>query len=157
MEDAVKELETAIPDSAVRQDVLRVYAFQQHSRCASGKQKRWLEAQWTACCRSLLARIDEADYEQCLQRVTHTLDAIIRSSSVVENTNGRLRRFFDSARGHITQARLNLLRFYLNHKPFERGQRQGQSPAQLFHGEQASPEHWLTLLQHMKDAECPPV
>ncbi|MBN1495556.1 MAG: hypothetical protein JXA07_02230 [Spirochaetes bacterium] len=153
VEDAAQVLERAIPDAAVRQDLFRLYALQQQRRVASGTRKRWLEAQWTGCHRSLLTRIAQADYERWSQRVEQTLDAIIRSSSVVENTNGRLRRFFDSARGQITQSRLNLLRFYLNHKPFERGRRQGYSPAQLFHGEQASSEHWLTLLRRVKEAE----
>jgi len=155
VEAAAKELETVIPDVTVRQDLFRLYALQQQRRVASGRRKRWLEAQWTSCHNALLTRIGEADYTQWAQRVEHTLDGIIRSSSVVENTNGRLRRFFDSARGQITQARLNLIRFYLNHKPFERGRRQGHSPAQLFHGEHASSEHWLTLLRRAKEATSP--
>ena len=154
VEAAAQDLETVIPDATVRHDLFRLYALQQR-RVASGRRKRWLDAQWTSCHRALLTRIGEATYTQWAQRVEHTLDGIIRSSSVVENTNGRLRRFFDSARGQITQARLNLIRFYLNHTPFERGRRQGHSPAQLFHGEHASSEHWLTLVRQAKEAKSP--
>jgi hypothetical protein len=152
---AAMELEKAIPDAAVRQDLCRLYAVEQQGRVAAGKRKRWLDAQWTDCHHALLTQLGQANYERWSQRVKQTLDAIIRSSSVVENTNGRLRRFFDSARGQLSQSRLNLLRFYLNHKPFERGRRQGYSPAQLFHGRKAASEHWLTLLRQMKEAECP--
>ncbi len=153
MENAAKVLEAVIPDAAVRHDLFRLYAFQQQRRVASGRRKRWLEAQWTSCHRSLLTRLSETDYAYWSTRVEQTLDSIIRSSSVVENTHGRLRRFFDAARGQITQPRLNLLRVYLNHKPFERGRRQGHSPAQLFHGEQVPPEQWLALLRRAKEAE----
>jgi hypothetical protein len=155
VEAAAQDLETVIPDATVRHDLCRLYGLQQQRRVASGQRNRWLEAQWASCHRGLLARIGEADYTYWSQRVEQTLDGIIRSSSVVENTNGRLRRFFDSARGQITQSRLNLLRFYLNHKPFERGRRQGHSPAQLFYGESASSEHWLTLLRRAKEATSP--
>jgi hypothetical protein len=156
VEVAVAELDTAIPDAAVRQHLCRLYAVEQQLRVASGARKRWLKTQWTDCHQSLLTQIGETAYEGCSHQVKQTLDAIIRSSSVVENTNGRLRRFFDAARGQISQSRLNLLRFYLNHKPFERGRRQGYSPTQLFHGTQASSEHWLTQLRRIKEAECLP-
>lgn len=155
VEAAAKELESVIPDATVRHALFRLYAFQQQRRVASGRHRRWLEAQWASCHNALLARIGQVEYEQWSQRVEQTLDGIIRSSSVVENTNGRLRRFFDSARGQISQSRLNLIRFYLNHQPFERGRRQGHSPAQLFHGEHASSDHWLTLLRRAKEGKLP--
>lgn len=97
-----------------------------------------------------MTHLEQAEYDRLSQLVEQTLSPIIRSSSMVENTNSRLRRFFDSARGQINQKRLNLIRFYLNHKPFERGRRQGKSPAQLFHGQEASHDHWLTMLQTKK-------
>jgi hypothetical protein len=156
VEAAVTALDTAIPDTVVRQTLCRLYAVEQQLRVASGRRKRWLKAQWTDGHQALLTQMGETAYERCAHRGAQTLDAIIRSSSVVENTNGRLRRFFDAARGQISQSRLNLLRFYLNHKPFERGRRQGSSPAQLFHGTQASSEHWLTQLRRRKEAGSPP-
>ena len=152
VEAAVMTLEQAIPDTEGRQAVCRLYAIEQHARVVSGTRKHRLEALWTDGHQALITQIGEAAYADWSALVKQTLDAIIRSSSVVENTNGRLRRFFDSARGQVSQARLNLIRFYLNQKPFERGRRQGYSPAQLFHGPQASSEHWLTLLRRMKEA-----
>ena len=53
VEAAAMELEQGIPGAAVRQDLFRLYAFEQHCRVASGKRKRWLEAQWTDCHHSL--------------------------------------------------------------------------------------------------------
>ena len=78
------------------------------------------------------------------------LFSIIRSSSMVENTNSRLRPFFDAARGQINQNRLNLIRFYLNHKVFERGRRKGKAPAQILYGKNRASENWLFKLYAIK-------
>jgi hypothetical protein len=69
-----------------------------------------------------------------------------RSSSMVENLNSRLRRYF-FLRRHLGDAYLSLLQFFLNHRVFMRSRRTervGKSPKQLLTG-QAHP-HWLELL-----------
>jgi hypothetical protein len=72
-----------------------------------------------------------------------------RCSSLVENLNGRLRHYF-SLRRLIGPRYLNLLRFFLNHRPYERSrrpEREGKSPAQLLGGEHA---HWLQMLGYQR-------
>jgi hypothetical protein len=72
-----------------------------------------------------------------------------RCSSLVENYNGRLRGYF-SLRRQLGPPYLELLRFYLNHHPYERSRRPervGKSPAQLLAGEHP---HWLTMLGHQR-------
>jgi len=150
VEAAAEFINGAIAEDEVRQCLLRIYACQQQLYVAYGRRKRQLEARRAALQESLVGRIGQAEYERLYQLVEQKLSGIIRSSSMVENTNSRLRRFFDSARAQINQNRLNLIRFYLNHKPFERGRRQGKSPAQLFHGDEASAEHWLSILRAKK-------
>jgi hypothetical protein len=150
VEAAAEFLNDRIAEDEVRHSLLRLYAFQQHLYVVYGQRKRHIEARRAALQTFLVARIGQTEYERLSHCVEQSLSTIIRSSSMVENTNSRLRRFFDSARGQITQKRLNLIRFYLNHKPFERGRRQGKSPAQLFHGDKASSEHWLTILRAKK-------
>ena len=69
-----------------------------------------------------------------------------RSSSLVEDLNSRLRKYF-FLRHHLGAAYLGLLQFFLNHRPFmrsRRAERAGKSPKQLLTG-QAHP-HWLELL-----------
>jgi hypothetical protein len=69
-----------------------------------------------------------------------------RSSSLVENLNSRLRNYF-SLRRHLGGSYLDLLRFFLNHRPFirsQRAERTGHSPRELLTDE--SHPHWLTLL-----------
>ena len=69
-----------------------------------------------------------------------------RASSIIENLNSRLRSYF-FLRRQLGDEYLDLLRFYLNHHRFMRGdrpERVGKSPAELLSGE-AHP-HWLDLL-----------
>jgi hypothetical protein len=69
-----------------------------------------------------------------------------RASSIVENLNSRLRNYF-FLRRHIGNDYLHLLRFFLNHRRFQRSDRPeriGKSPAELLNGK-AHP-HWLELL-----------
>lgn len=67
-----------------------------------------------------------------------------RSSSLVENLNGRLRGYFFLS-CQLGQGRLGLLRFFLNHRTFaRRPERVGKSPAELMTGK--SHPHWLELL-----------
>ena len=78
--------------------------------------------------------------------VRAAMDDTPRSSSMVENLNSRLRRYF-FLRRHLGDAYLSLLQFFLNHRVFMRSRRTervGKSPTQLLTG-QAHP-HWLELL-----------
>ena len=74
------------------------------------------------------------------------LKSIHRSSSLIENLNGRLRSYF-FLRKQIGPDYLELLRFFLNHHPFIRSahlEKVGKSPAELLTGEKHP--HWLELL-----------
>jgi hypothetical protein len=73
-----------------------------------------------------------------------------RCSSLVENLNGRLRHYF-SLRQLLGPAYLHLLRFFLNHRPYQRSRRPervGKSPAQLLLGKEHP--HWLEMLGHQR-------
>ena len=69
-----------------------------------------------------------------------------RSSSMIENLNSRLRSYF-FLRRQIGPRYLDLLRFFLNHRPFRRSEhpeRVGKTPAELMTGKRHA--HWLELL-----------
>ena len=69
-----------------------------------------------------------------------------RASSIVENLNSRLRAYF-FLRRQIGSGYLDLLRFFLNHRRFQRSDRDervGKSPAELLNGQ--AHRHWLELL-----------
>lgn len=78
--------------------------------------------------------------------VRQAISTTPRASSIVENLNSRLRNYF-FLRHHIGNDYLDLLRFFLNHRRFERSERTervGKSPTELLTGKWHSP--WLELL-----------
>jgi len=78
--------------------------------------------------------------------ITEAMTSTPRASSIVENLNSRLRNYF-FLRHHIGDDYLDLLRFFLNHRCFERSrcaERVGKSPAQLLTGN--GHPHWLEML-----------
>jgi hypothetical protein len=75
---------------------------------------------------------------------------VVRASSLVENVNSRLRNYF-FLRRQLGPGYLALLQFYLNHRRFERSDRQervGKSPAELLSGREHS--HWLEMLGYQR-------
>ncbi len=69
-----------------------------------------------------------------------------RASSLVENLNSRLRSYF-SLRRDVGPSYLELLRFFLNHRPYLRSakpERRGKTPTQLLTGQ--NHPHWLEML-----------
>jgi hypothetical protein len=71
---------------------------------------------------------------------------VVRASSLVENINGRLRCYF-YLRRHLGSDYLTLLRFFFNHRRFQRSrhpERVGKSPAELLTGQEHP--HWLEML-----------
>jgi hypothetical protein len=84
------------------------------------------------------------------QRVKAELARSTRASSMVENLNGRLRCYFHLRR-QVGRPYLQLLRFFLNHRPYQRSAHPGRvnkSPAQLLHGREHP--HWLAMLGYQR-------
>ena len=80
------------------------------------------------------------------QAVRAVMADTARASSLVENLNSRLRTYF-FLRRELGNGYLDLLRFFLNHRCFQRSrraERAGHSPAELLNGR--SLPHWLELL-----------
>ncbi|MDP6039748.1 MAG: hypothetical protein QGG64_14450 [Candidatus Latescibacteria bacterium] len=78
--------------------------------------------------------------------IQHIMASTYRASSVVENLNSRLRNYF-FLRKHLGNGYLDLLRFFLNHRRFQRSERPervGKSPAEILSGKEHP--HWLNLL-----------
>lgn len=87
-----------------------------------------------------------AKFHPLQQAVRAAMEDVTRASSLVENLNSRLRSYF-FLRRDLGSGYLDLLRFFLNHRRFQRSrrrQRVGRSPAEMLN-EQTLP-HWLELL-----------
>jgi hypothetical protein len=73
-----------------------------------------------------------------------------RTSSMIENLNGRVRKhlYYRQESGH---GFLDLLRFYVNHTPFNRSsraERHKKSPAEILSGKPHP--HWLEILGYTR-------
>ena len=93
----------------------------------------------------LCAQMGHKSHE-VFQAVMEAMARTPRCSSMVENLNSRLRNYF-APRRDVGGQYLELLKFFLNHRPFTRSrvpERVGKSPRQLLTGEQHP--HWLTML-----------
>jgi hypothetical protein len=89
-------------------------------------------------------------FHEVREAVREAMAETPRASSIVENLNGRLRGYF-FLRRHIGPEYLDLLRFFLNHRPFmrsDRPERIGKSPAELLTGKAHA--HWLELLGYQR-------
>lgn len=85
-------------------------------------------------------------YEEIEDAVLHILETTHRCSSMIENFNSRLRPYLDE-RKFMSQKSLNLIRFYLNHKPFMRSKHErlvNKTPAEALTGKAHKP--WLEML-----------
>ena len=85
-------------------------------------------------------------YDEVEDAVIEAMSSTERTSSMVENRNGQVRRHI-TFRQEIGHGYLDLLRFYLNHKPIDRSireHRHKKTPAEILSGKPHL--HWLELL-----------
>ena len=88
------------------------------------------------------------DFENVEDAVIEALGSTEKTSSMVENLNSRISKYF-FLRQEIGYDFLELLRFYLNHSKFlrsEKEERRGKTPAEILHGEEHPP--WLEMLEY---------
>ena len=85
-----------------------------HSQAKPKRAHQRERAFWLACAEGLVG--DEFDTLKAL--VFDKLDSIIRASSLVEMVNALIRPYLNSCKGQITQATLNLIMFYHNHRRY---------------------------------------
>jgi hypothetical protein len=79
------------------------------------------------------------------KEVEETLDAEVRSSSLVENINSALRPLLATCRGQVDQAMLELFAYVHNHRRFVRGKRAGKAPIEILTGKEIE-KTWLDSL-----------
>jgi len=85
-------------------------------------------------------------YEEIEDTVLNILETTHRCSSMIENFNSRLRPYLDE-RKFMSQKSLNLIQFYLNHKPFMRSKHErlvNKTAAEALTGKAHTP--WIEML-----------
>ena len=83
--------------------------------------------------------------EAIKKEVEETLDAEVRSSSLVENVNAALRPLLATCRGQVDQELLELFAYVHNHRRFGRGKRAGKAPIEILTGKEME-KTWLDSL-----------
>jgi hypothetical protein len=83
--------------------------------------------------------------EAIRKEVEETLDAEVRSASLVENVNAALRPLLATCRGQVDQELLELFAYGHNHRRFGRGKRAGTAPIELLTGKEME-QTWLDSL-----------
>jgi len=137
------ELRAIVPHEACEFLVLAwhhehlVYHSQAKPKRAHQREREF----WLACAEGLVG--DEFDTLKAL--VFDKLDSIIRASSLVEMVNSLIRPSLNSCKGQITQATLNLIMFYHNHRRYKSGKRQGKAPIELLTGKPLEAPWWELL------------
>lgn len=83
--------------------------------------------------------------ENLPEKLYKQLDTVVQSSAMVETINSIVRTYFNCSKNQISQAQLNLIMFYHNHRRYVQGKRKGSTPMELLTGEKQE-EDWLDLL-----------
>jgi hypothetical protein len=137
------ELRVVVPHDAL--DFLVLAWHHDHLIYQSrSKQKGYHQKErdfWLACAQGLLGN----EFDTLKVLVFDKLDTIVRASSLVEMVNALLRPYLNSCKGQITQATLNLIMFYHNHRRYKSGKRQGKAPMELLTGKPLEAPWWELL------------
>lgn len=149
----LEKLKEIIPDELYLQSFLMLYAYTKRLPSVHSSKKEWIKKNKQFWEEALREDLGDFEMKRLWKRAEKELETLVRASSMIENINGKLRRFCETSRGQINQARLNLIRFYFNHKVFARGKRKGYSPIELHLD--LDPEnrvHWASsLLDKVKE------
>jgi hypothetical protein len=119
----LKSIRKAYELHAIAPDDFRRYMFEQEARKELGESFHLIEP-----------------------RIAPIIEDTVRASSCIENINSILRPYF-FLRKQLGPNFLELLKFFLNHRPYARSEhpeRVGKSPAELL--TEKPHEHWLELL-----------
>ena len=87
----------------------------------------------------------QKDYAIVKEQVYKQLDQIVQSSALVECINSIIRPYLNGSKNHVTQATLNLIMFYHNHRRYKDGKRKDQTPMEILTGKKQKKD-WIALL-----------
>jgi DNA/RNA endonuclease G (NUC1) len=90
-------------------------------------------------------QLSAQEFQELKTKFFAQLDCIVQSSALVETINSLLRPYMNEAKNQLSQEQLNIIRFYLNHRVYQRGKRKGAAPIELLRGEKLD-KSWSELL-----------
>ena len=145
VEDIYKELLTEINETLL--NALCIAWQHQHlaNQASSSVSKQYHQAEcnfWLDYAESML---DDNQGETVIKQVFDSLDGMVRSSSLIEMVNSRIRPYLNSSKGQITQEALNLIMFFHNYKPYMSGKRSMRAPIEILTNTKLD-KHWTESL-----------
>lgn len=90
-------------------------------------------------------QLSDSEFHELKTKIFSRLDRIVQSSALVETINSLLRPYMNEAKNQLSQEQLNLIRFYLNHRVYQRGKRKGAAPIELLSGQKME-KTWREML-----------
>jgi hypothetical protein len=149
VEAIVSELSTRMPPDGLRERCL-AWQAEKKSRAAKAHRRKKALEQEAADHRLLAAWGPIEDVESAAQTVFDRLDSNVRSSSPIESINALIRDSRNNSRGQVTQAMLDRIVYYLNHKVASRGPDRGTSAWERLTGESENGTVIDQILHHSK-------
>ena len=89
------------------------------------------------------------ELRKAIGKLIQGLNETFRSSSPLEAINSVLRRYLESCRGQTDQDSLELLAFFINHRPANRGKHAGTSAQERLTGEHGRPQSAIELIMQL--------
>jgi len=143
VESSWKKLSSSISEEALAFIAL-AWQHDHQSHQHKGDAKRYHLGErdfWIEVATSLIA--DKS--EQLIAEAFEQFNGLVRTSSLIEMVNSRVRPYLNNCKGQITQEYLNLIMFYHNHRCYQSGRRKGKAPIELLTGVTLEKD-WLELL-----------
>ena len=123
------------------------YRARQQKNHSSTKYFQQQATEWTQL---IEQQIGSTETQRRLQQLSDIIATANRSSSCLETNNSRIKPFLRTLKGQVSQQRLNLIRFQLNHKIYKRSRikgRKGFSPYQLLFQRLDDKREWTQILK----------
>jgi hypothetical protein len=121
-------------------------SFQTHSPKVQTAAKEQANAAAKLLEEHYTSKQEQMQFERIRTEIFTHLDTIVQASSLVETFNSILKPFINNTRGQLSQSLLNLVKFYHNHRIFnKRSKRGGKAPVEILTGQQLQ-KSWIDLL-----------
>ena len=143
VEEVYQELLTQI-DEDILSALCTAWQHQHLSNQTKGDSKHYHQAEskfWVNYAETFLG----SQAESAIKQVFDSLDEMVRSSSLIEMVNSRIRPYLNSCKGQITQEALNLIMFFHNHRPYKSNKRKESAPIEILTQTKLD-KHWIESL-----------
>lgn len=142
----------------ISEDILKAYcvAWQWGKAVRKAKKgdRRKLAKQREQFCLEIAEGLYQEGAEAIQKTIYSKLDKIVQSSALVECINSIIRPYLNTTKNHVTQAMLNLIMHYHNHRRYRDGTRKNKTPMEIL-TEKRQTKDWIAILFDIIRAKDP--